>query len=178
MSQKSLFPEEPEVRADAHLSECGKYRYWLSRAWDDKLPVVCWVMLNPSTADAKDDDPTIRRCVNFARSWNAGGIYVVNLFAFRSPDPAALGGAKDPVGPMNDYFVHQCAAGGRFGKKRLAVVAAWGAHGNFRDRDQAVLALLRDSGVTPQCLGLTKSGQPRHPLYVGAEQPLLPLEVP
>src|SRR5262245_19133112 len=90
---------------EALISPCGLYRYWLTRTWDNSLRRVCWVMLNPSTADAEQDDPTIRRCVGFARSWGAGGIIVVNLFAFRASDPKALLRAADPVGPDNDGHI-------------------------------------------------------------------------
>ncbi len=147
-----------DYRCDALVSECGRYRYWLSREWDNDLPVACWIMLNPSTADATKDDPTIRRCVSFARSWSCGGIVVVNLFALRATDPKELRKATDPVGPHNDeHLKHSAGSTG-------PVVAAWGAHGAFKCRDRQVVRLLE--GKALQCLGYTMKGHPRHPLYL------------
>src|SRR5262245_13227298 len=109
-------------QSSAELSPCGRYRYALTRTWGDPKKVVCWVMLNPSTADADQDDPTIRRCLGFSRAWGAGGLVVVNLFALRATDPDQLRIAADPVGPDNDSHLSTAAFG------RL-VVAAWGARG-------------------------------------------------
>lgn len=117
-------------------------------------------MLNPSTADAERDDPTIRRCASFARAWGLGGMTVVNLFALRATDPARLRRARDPIGRDNDRHIAEAAAGAD------RVVVAWGVHGTLRDRDRAVLALL--AGARPRCLGLTRGGHPRHPLYLSA----------
>jgi hypothetical protein len=162
----------------AHISPCGRYRYWLSRVWNDKIQPVCWIMLNPSTADHTQDDPTIRRCMAFARAWGAGGIYVVNLFAYRATNPAELRKVSDPVGLGNNNWAILCNAGVAMGcERRHAVVAAWGAHGAYQGRGQEVAALLRERGVALQCLGLTRQGQPRHPLYVRADQPLVPFPV-
>ncbi len=116
-------------------------------------------MLNPSTADAERDDPTIRRCAGFARSWGFGGMTVVNLFALRATDPARLRRARDPVGRDNDRHIAAAASAG-------LVVVAWGVHGRLGERDRAVLALL--SGCRPGCLGTTRGGHPRHPLYLPA----------
>ncbi len=127
-------------------------------------------MLNPSTADAAADDPTIRRCIGFARAWGFGALEVVNLFAYRATRPADLFAADDPVGPRNDRFVRAAA------RSAAMVVAAWGVHGTRRGRDADVLATLRILGSV-HCLGTTKRGQPRHPLFVRGEtaaQLLLP----
>lgn len=156
-----------KYRADAHLSECGKYRYWLSRVWNEALPLTCWIMLNPSTADATEDDPTIRRCMKFAQKWGAGGIYVVNLFALRSTDPKLLAQSLDPIGLDNDRCIMcGCAVW-------LAVVAAWGVNGVFMGRDRQVTQMLAECGVQLKCLGVTKHGHPRHPLYVPSAQELI-----
>jgi hypothetical protein len=128
-------------------------------------------MLNPSTADATADDPTIRRCMGFARSWGAGGIRVVNLFALRATDPAELAKFDSPVAPrppegahpfhenLNDAHIVDASDGCR-------LIAAWGTHGSFQRRDRAVMKLLATRRV--ECLGVTKGGHPRHPLYVAA----------
>lgn len=136
-----------------------RYRYLLWRRWGHG-GTVAFVMLNPSTADAARDDPTIRRCAGFARTWGFGGMAVVNLFALRATDPARLRRARDPVGRENDHHIAAAAA------TADAVVVAWGVHGGLGARDRAVLALL--AGLRPRCLGVTRAGQPRHPLYLPA----------
>jgi hypothetical protein len=146
--------------SDAIISECGKYRYSLTRTWDGSLPVACFIGLNPSTADASKDDPTIRKCVGFARRWGCGGIEMVNLFAFRATQPSDMKKAADPVGPLNDLYVCEAAARCR------PLVAAWGANGGFKGRDVGLLGLLRSSGREVACLKLTRDGFPWHPLYV------------
>lgn len=115
-------------------------------------------MLNPSTADARRDDPTVRRCIGFARDWGYGGIEVVNIFALRATDPRELRSARDPIGPRNDAFILRAAAGS-------PVVVAWGIHGALGDR--GVLALkLFGARSRLLALGRTRSGAPRHPLYL------------
>lgn len=149
------------MKTSVELSPCNSYRYALWREWSDEPPVL-FVMLNPSTADASQDDPTIRRCTAFARQWGYGGLIVANLFAWRSPYPALLRGTKDPIGPSNDHWLKKLV------NQSSAVVGAWGNHGNYLQRGQAVAAMIPDL----LCLGITKQGQPRHPLYVpGATQP-------
>jgi hypothetical protein len=150
----------------------GAYRYALWRAWDPRRPGVCFVMLNPSAADAAPDVPTIRRCLGFARSWGFGALHVVNLFAFRAAGPRALKAASDPVGPDNDGFLAAASASADL------LVAAWGNHGIFAGRAASVVRDLLLAGREPLCLGRTRTtGEPRHPLYVprGARPvPLLP----
>ncbi len=117
-------------------------------------------MLNPSTADAETDDPTIRRCIGFARKWGFQELQVGNLFAWRATDPRELKQALDPVGPENDRHLMTmsgCAD---------VVIAAWGARGNYRNRAAEVLDLLEG---TVYHLGLTKQGHPKHPLYLRAD---------
>lgn len=155
--------------ATAMFSPCRTYRYALTRRWHTTGPSAVFVMLNPSTADAFVQDPTIRRCVGFARSWGAGGLIVLNVFALRSTDPKALYRHADPVGPANDDVIAETLTGDVVGP----VVAAWGQHGDLNGRGELVAGLLRRHGVTPLCLGLTKAGHPRHPLYVrGATTPV------
>lgn len=151
--------------ADAVLSDCGLYRYELTRSWASG-PRVCWIMLNPSTADAEKDDPTIRRCVGFARGWGYPGIVVVNLFAYRATRPADLVDAAhagvDPVGPLNADRVAVAA------KNAGIVLVAWGAHGKVLNRAAKTTQFLGALGIELWSLGKTKAGHPRHPLYVPA----------
>jgi hypothetical protein len=119
-----------------------------------------FIMLNPSTADATNPDPTMTRCMNFAKLWGFGGLAIGNLFALRSPSPKDLARATDPVGPLNNASLLRLV-----GESTL-VVAAWGNHGVYIERDAAVRALL--DGVPLHYLRLTKAGQPEHPLYMPA----------
>jgi len=146
----------PEVVGSAHISRCGQYRYSLKRCWDPSLPQALIIGLNPSTADATLDDPTVRRCVGFVRDWGFGGLALVNLFAFRAIDPSSLVGPPDPVGPENDDWI------ARLADESDLVVAAWGVHGGLKARDSAVIRMLGPL----HCLGRTKDGFPRHPLYL------------
>jgi hypothetical protein len=146
----------------AVLSECGRYRYSLTRYLDlDGDESVCtFVMLNPSTADATQNDPTIRRCLGFARAWGYGRLKVVNLYAFRTTDPGFLWLQDDPVGPENDHAISLA-----FGASDL-IVAAWGAHARV-----VRLAQFAETfrGWRLHALGVTKHGAPRHPLYLRAD---------
>ena len=135
----------------ATFSRDRRYRYRLWRRWDPVRPVVAFVMLNPSTADARHDDPTIRRCVGFARRWGYGGIEVVNLYSYRATDPRALRTVPDPVGPGNRRHIRRAL------RRAALVVLAWGA--NARGDGLGTVA-------QAHCLGLTRAGQPRHPLYL------------
>lgn len=157
-----LFGED----ASATFSADRTYRYLLTRTWREDAARVVFVMLNPSTADAFTVDPTIHRCMSFACSWLAGGIIVVNLFGLRATDPTALRTHPDPVGPDNDRILAEQLAGQDY--VIGPVVCAWGAHAMAADRARQVEALLRARGVQPLCLGMTKGGHPRHPLYVPA----------
>lgn len=142
----------------AALSRCARYRYALWREWEHGAGTVLFIGLNPSTADHRRDDPTIRRCIGFARAWGFQRLAVANLFAYRTPHPAILRQAAAPLGPRNDRWLSKLA-----GEAQL-VIAAWGAGGCFRARDADVLERLGPM----HCLGLTRDGRPRHPLYVRA----------
>ena len=142
----------------AAFSRDGRYRYRLWRRWDRSRPTIAFCMLNPSTADASRDDPTIRRCIGFARDWGYGGIEVVNIFGLRATDPRDLRSAHDPVGPRNDAFMLRAAA-------LSPVVIAWGVHGALRGRGAEALSLLA-TRTRLLALGRTRSGAPRHPLYL------------
>jgi hypothetical protein len=143
----------------ATFSRDRRYRYRLWRCWDPSRPLVAFCMLNPSTADERSDDPTIRRCIGFARDWGYGGVDIVNLFALRATDPRELRDARDPVGPWNDDHVIDAA------ERSALVVVAWGSHGAFRARDAEVLEVLSPRARL-RALGWTQARQPRHPLYL------------
>lgn len=141
----------------AIFSADRRYRYLLRREWDASLPAVSFVMLNPSTADETRDDPTIRRCLAFARAWRCGSLNVLNLFALRATDPRELRVADDPIGPENDWYLDGL-------DRRSLIVAAWGEQGRLHGRGARVAAMLGEGRL--RCLGKTKSGEPRHPLYL------------
>ncbi len=155
----------------AVLSRDGRYRYALTRIWDPDAATVVFIMLNPSTADALTDDPTIRRCQGFARHWGAGGLLALNRFALRATDPRALKTATDPVGPANDSAITQLLS--QQSETGGPVVAAWGNHGSLLGRAATVTVTVTGLGVRLWSLGCTGSGQPRHPLYLPADAPLI-----
>lgn len=134
------------------------YRYAYVRTWDPRASLLIVVALNPSTADENDPDPTATRLETRARKLGHGGLVIVNLFAYRSRDPAALYTVADPVGPANNDVLERLAASG-------FVLAAWGAHGGHRDRNVVVRDLVL-AGVDVYALSLTKEGHPGHPLYL------------
>jgi hypothetical protein len=149
----------------AVLSPCGKYRYRLDRKWGDG-PTCGFIMLNPSTADAEVDDPTIRRCIGFAKREGCGRLIVVNLYAYRSTQPAALAIVPDPHGgPEADAARHQAIT-----EVDGPLVAAWGAWNAIASPAAAIAIRYGDRLL---CLGRTKEGHPRHPLYVKGDAPLV-----
>lgn len=161
-----------DVVCGAHLSDCGTYRYQLSRIWDKNKPLVGFIMLNPSTADSLNDDPTVRRCVGFAKSWGYGGIYIVNLFAYRSSNPRDLLAipALDAVGYLNQFYLEEV-----FDKADF-IVCAWG---NQSILDRLMKRLNNEYKPLAKCftslcyLELSKNGTPKHPLYLKADCKLL-----
>lgn len=155
-------PEPIYTAQGATFSPDRVYRYLLWREWDQARTHCLFVMLNPSTADETQLDPTLRRCLRFAWDWGFGGFRVVNLFALRSTDPAGLSAVDDPEGPENDG--HLVAAAQRAGK----VIAGWGALGGYRDRQARVLQLLEPHAEI-EALRLTRGGHPGHPLYLPAD---------
>lgn len=146
------------MKKAAVISHCQKYRYSLSRIWEPEKETVTFICLNPSTADENIDDPTIRRCVNFAKSWGMGGLYMANLFAYRATDPKMMKKAFDPVGPANDEYLLNLASISKI------VIAAWGTTGIFKKRDRKVKRLLGEK--LHLCLEISKNGHPKHPLYL------------
>ena len=158
---------------DAIISPCGQYRYTLTRTIAQAGDRGClFVMLNPSTADASLDDPTIRRCIGFATREGCARLTVVNLFAYRATDPRdlldAYRGGIDIEGPENRRHLNEQIAA--HGSGRGIIIAAWGAH-PVAGRAPTIQRWLRDVGAL--CLGITAGGHPRHPLYVPSYQPLM-----
>ena len=147
------------IRSAAFYSDCGTYRYLLTRRWSDG-PALIFLLLNPSTATEDCDDPTLARCRARARLWGYGAVTVCNLFSLRATDPRALGRAPDPVGPQTDRTLMDVADGG------ATILCGWGNHGLRLGRGRAVTDMLRNRGAGLFHIGLTLSGQPRHPLYV------------
>ncbi len=140
----------------------GEYRYSLTRPWDETGPVggwrIAWVMLNPSTADATLDDPTIRRCIAFSQAWGFRSLIVVNLFALRATDPREIRKHPDPVGRFNNHHIVEAM------ENSNKTVCAWGAGGDYMDRPDEIRHLIPMNQLFH--LGLTKDGHPKHPLYL------------
>ncbi len=147
------------MRSGANFSRCRTFRYALWREWDASGPGLMLIGLNPSTADARNNDPTIRRCIGFARDWGFGRVHVLNLFAYRATYPDDLKAACDPVGPRNDSWLRKVA------RRCDRVVACWGNDGAFMGRSARVRAMLGDR---LEVIRLNGSGEPAHPLYLPA----------
>lgn len=166
----------PAVQTAAILSDDGLYRYTLERFWGPDDRFALFIMLNPSTADAKVDDPTIRRCMSFARREGCDGLLVWNLYALRATNPAELDQASDPIGHENEDHLWRMLLDD---PPPALIVAAWGARpnrGRYIRRELMIrVGPLYDREVC--CLGLTKDGHPRHPLYVRGDAPLFPFNL-
>ena len=147
------------MEKSAILSAARKYRYVLTRIWDETKPTVVFIGLNPSTADEEADDKTIRKCIGYAKRWGYGKLIMANLFAFRSTDPSLLKRVEDPVGPDNDSYIQKCVS------ESNLVIACWGNHGKLLNRDK----VLMDSLPNLVCLKRNKNGTPHHPLYLSKD---------
>ena len=168
--------------ATAEFSPCRKYRYTLTRAWrtgpvglfakegtcQDKILAV--IGLNPSTATAEEDDPTIRRCVGYAKWWGCSSYLMLNMFAFRATDPAVMKAEDDPVGSMNEHTIRRMIW---TLEPQDILLCAWGKHGTHRQHDRTIMAIIHEviaekenSISSPMCLGTNKDGTPKHPLYL------------
>ncbi|NKB31883.1 MAG: DUF1643 domain-containing protein [Pseudomonadales bacterium] len=147
------------VSQNARFSSCKRYRYSLERSWNDGHGRVLFIGLNPSTADHRKDDPTIRRCVGFAKSWGYNSMEIVNLFAYRATYPEDLKAAPNPIGAANDKWI-------RVAQKRSdKTIACWGSIEMGRQRAATVLKTLDD----PYCLKINQTSEPAHPLYLRAD---------
>ena len=154
----------------AKFTSDRRHRYYLWRTWGGK-PFVLYLLLNPSTADESDNDPTVERCERRARMMGFGGMVVLNIFALVSTDPKGLLSVPDPVGRRNDRYISF------FATRAGQVVCGWGNHGRHLGRGRQVLQLLDDLGVTPFVFGVTKTSgcHPQHPLYVSYSRRPYPL---
>lgn len=154
------------MHCSAVFSGDRRYRYSLARIWDVRLEQVCWVMLNPSRAGEVDDDPTIRRCISFSRRWGFGGMVVVNRYALVATSPIALIRSADPVGWLNEQIISAATMGRR-------VICAWGnGPATLKAEGIDIMGILQ-ARAPLWCLGVTKAGNPAHPLYVpAAKRPL------
>ena len=146
----------------ASFSGCRRWRYLLWRRWDDSRPVANFLMLNPSTADEFQLDPSCTRARVYAERWGYGALIVTNLFGWRATDPKEMRAVRDPVGRGNDRAILRAA------RESQIVVCAWGNHGAHLGRSQDVLALLRSAGVPLHALRVNDCGEPAHPLYLPA----------
>ena len=155
-----------DVESEAVFSDCERYRYSLSRTWDKNLPKIMFIGLNPSTADEVKNDPTVSRMISYAKKWNYGAVFVQNVFAFRATLPSDLKRADNPIGKETDKFILDCV------KKTNKIIACWGNHGLFMDRGFRVRKLIDKM----ECFGLTKAGEPKHPLYLRKDANLVLLK--
>jgi len=158
------------MKKGAILSECGKFRYRLWRRWDEALPTLGFLMLNPSTADAEDDDATIRKCIGFATRLGFGAIEVVNLYAYRARHPSDLKAAGYPIGPENDTHIESVAV-----HICDQLICAWGNNARGHARVSEVVGQLKGSGVNPLALRLNAGGVPAHPVMLPYSCRLQPL---
>lgn len=158
------------MQTGAEFSACRIWRYQLWRRWDEALPMMNVIGLNPSTADETKDDPTIRRCIGFARDWGFGSLYMTNLFAYSATLPKDMKKATAPTGPENDQWIIKTA------EMSGLVIAAWGRDGGFRERDRIVCHLL--AGHNLRCFRISeKTGRPEHPLYLPSELKTIPYSI-
>lgn len=151
------------------------YRYSLEHRWDDETPsyarkTVVWILLNPSTADESSLDPTLRRCKGFSKGLGAGGMVILNAFAWRSTDPKGMLSAPDPIGPLNDSTIDKTIQRSDV----IAVIAGWGCHGKHMDRDKQIIDM---AAGKLQTLRINKDGTCAHPLYLPASSVLVPFGI-
>jgi hypothetical protein len=177
VGQLGLFDGEPTivgVQRSAVFSPCGNYRYSLTRAWDDTKPRVCFLMQNPSVADDREDDPTVKKCIGFARRWGFGSIVVVNIRAFVATDPTDVGCAAargmDTVGPDNARYVRDAIS------QCMSLVVACGGDESMLDAARETLAGC-DVAAEISCIGYTKDDVPKHPSRLGYSTPREPFRV-
>jgi hypothetical protein len=152
-----LHDSQPKQRG-ATFDTTRQYRYSLWRTWEDRGNRATFVLLNPSQANEVDDDPTIRRCMGFARDRGYSSVEIVNLFAYCATQVKTLKKANDPIGFENDAYIQEAS------QRANLLICAWGNWGSLWGRNLEVMGLLGE--VKCGCLGMTRSGHPRHPLYL------------
>ena len=156
--------QKGDAHSTATYSDCERYRYQLTRIWQPEGRKALFIMLNPSTATETQNDPTVERCERRARTLGFGAFRVLNIFAWRDTDPRKMRAVAEPVGPGNDAAIREgCAWADR-------IICGWGTHGEHLGRGAQVETLVRDTGLAPYHLGLTKAGHPKHPLYIAYSQ--------
>ena len=138
----------------AIISKDKIYRYKLSRTWDSTKPTILFIGLNPSIANENVDDPTITRCINFAKDWGYGTLLMANLFAFRSTYPKDIYLIDDPIGKDNDHYLLECVT------QSDLIVACWGNNGTYMNREKVITELVPNL----YCLQKNKNGTPHNPL--------------
>jgi len=146
---------EAKTSQGAFFSSYRKYRYALWRIWDDTKPYVMFIGLNPSIANEIDNDPTIRRCINYSKGWGYGGVYMMNLFAYVGTNPHDMKNAQDPIGPKNNDWLHKISGNAGI------IIASWGNDGLYLNRSYQIKKKLPKL----HCLKINKNGEPAHPLY-------------
>lgn len=151
---------------DAVISDCEKYRYLLRRTWDHAKPRALLIMLNPSTADARQDDATIRSCVRLLGRLGYGSMEVVNVFAYRATNPDELAKQADPIGPRNLTIIEAAIS------RCDVAICAWGAYPPAKQHAIEPLNAIRSQRPAVYCFGKTKHGAPKHPLYIKSGTPL------
>lgn len=156
--------QKNDAASQAEYSECETYRYSLTRVWNPDGARVVYIMLNPSKATEKQNDPTIERCERRARALGFGGFCAVNIFALRETDPKAMREHPSPRGPENDLAITRACHWAD------TIIAAWGAHGDHLNRGTEMQRVLRAAERPIHCLGLTQKSHPRHPLYIAYAQ--------
>lgn len=156
--------------AGAVFSPCRRYRYRLWRVWDSGKPYLMFLMLNPSTVDVFNNDPTVARCQRWAYEWDFGGVYVCNLFGFCSPYPDDMMQCEDPIGVENDAHILDVSA------RAGMVLCAWGNHGAYLSRSFHVTSMLQQQSINLYSLALTKNGEPGHPLYLRGDVSPMPFK--
>jgi hypothetical protein len=148
-----------ELKSSAKFSPCRQYRYSLWRQWSKGFKICTFIGLNPSTADETINDPTIRRCIKFAKDWGFDQLCMLNLFAYRATDPAVMKAYPSPIGEENDKTIAKIV------RDSHQVIAAWGTHGAHLGRADQVRRLIQSIEVPLYCLNENEDGSPAHPLY-------------
>lgn len=154
------------IKSDALFSECEKYRYSLTRIWDEKKPTYLFIGLNPSVANSIDDDKTMKRIIDFVKRWGGGGLYMANLFSYVATKSYEMWESDEPIGTNNDQSIIELS------NKADTIVLCWGSDGHKHPRALEVINLLKDNH-TLYCLKKNKDMSPKHPLYTAKDTDLI-----